>query len=58
MIMTEWMDVFRLLYTEGLKPLSIAAALNREPSSIACGLEKGTGRETLSQGNAASPRYR
>jgi IS30 family transposase len=41
MTLTERMDIFRLLYAEGLKPSAIAAALNREPSSIVRELEKG-----------------
>jgi IS30 family transposase len=41
MTLIERMDIFRLLYAEGLKPSGIAAALNREPSSIARELEKG-----------------
>jgi IS30 family transposase len=40
MALMERMDIFRLLYVEGLK-LSSAAALNREPSGIARELEKG-----------------
>jgi IS30 family transposase len=40
MTLMERTDIFRLLYVEGLK-LSSAAALNREPSSIAGELEKG-----------------
>jgi IS30 family transposase len=35
------MDIFRLLYGERLTPQSIAAALNRGPSSITRELEKG-----------------
>jgi IS30 family transposase len=41
MTLMERMDIFRLLYVEGLKPSSAAAMLNREPSSIARELEKG-----------------
>jgi IS30 family transposase len=41
MTLVERMDIFRLLYVKGLKPSAIAAALNREPSSIAREMEKG-----------------
>jgi IS30 family transposase len=41
MTLVERMDIFRLLYVERLKPSAIAAALNREPSSITRELEKG-----------------
>jgi hypothetical protein len=30
----ERMDIFRLLYVEGLKPWAMVAALNREPYRI------------------------
>jgi IS30 family transposase len=41
MTMVERMDIFRLLYVERLKPSAIAAALNRQPSSITRELKKG-----------------
>jgi IS30 family transposase len=41
MTLVERMDIFRLLYVERLKPSAIAAALNRQPSSITRELEKG-----------------
>jgi IS30 family transposase len=41
MTLVERMDIFKLLYVERLKPSSIAAALNRKPSSITRELEKG-----------------
>jgi IS30 family transposase len=41
MTLVERMDIFRLLYVEGLKPSSIATELNREPSSVAHEQEKG-----------------
>ncbi|MDR1073586.1 MAG: helix-turn-helix domain-containing protein, partial [Treponema sp.] len=41
MTMIERMDIFRLLYVEGLKPSAIATELNREPSSVDGELEKG-----------------
>jgi IS30 family transposase len=43
MTLIERMDILRLLYVEGLKPSAIAAALNREPFSIAREREKGMG---------------
>jgi hypothetical protein len=40
-----WMDIFKPLYVEWVKPAAIAAALNRAPSSItretAQGVDKG-----------------
>jgi IS30 family transposase len=42
MTLVERMDIFKLLYIERLKPSSIAAALNRKPSSITRELEKST----------------
>jgi IS30 family transposase len=41
MTLVERMDIFSLLYIERLKPSAIAAALNREPSSITRELERG-----------------
>jgi IS30 family transposase len=41
MTLVERMDIFRLLYVERLKPSTIAAMLNRQPSSITRELEKG-----------------
>jgi IS30 family transposase len=41
MTLAERIDIFRLLYAEGLKPSSVAAILNRKPSSIAREQEKG-----------------
>jgi IS30 family transposase len=41
MTLMERMDIFRLLYVEGLKPSAIVAVLNREPSGIAREMEKG-----------------
>jgi hypothetical protein len=35
------MDIFKLLYVERLKPSAIAAALNRNPSSITRETAKG-----------------
>jgi IS30 family transposase len=41
MTLVEGMDIFKLLYVERLKPSTIAAALNRKPSSITRELQKG-----------------
>ncbi|MDR2602464.1 MAG: helix-turn-helix domain-containing protein [Spirochaetaceae bacterium] len=41
MTLVERMYIFRLLYVERLKPSAIAAALNREPSSITRELKRG-----------------
>jgi IS30 family transposase len=41
MTLGERMDIFRLLSVERLKPSAIAAALNRQPSSITRELERG-----------------
>jgi IS30 family transposase len=41
MTLVERMDIFRLRYGERLKPSAIAAALNRQPSSITRELERG-----------------
>jgi hypothetical protein len=40
------MDIFRLLYVEGIKPSAIAVALNREPEK---GMSKGMYNPVLAE---------
>jgi hypothetical protein len=47
MSLVERMDIFRLLYVERLKPLAIAAAMDRKPSGITRGTGKGYGQRDV-----------